>query len=325
MTYKIINGSSLEELKKLPEKSINMCMTSPPYWALRDYGVEGQLGTEETFDKYISDLCDIFDGIKRVLRDDGTCWVNLGDTYSGTGSKGSYRDPKYEEGRNGQSVAINNNTGLPSKCLTMIPMRFAIEMVNRGWILRNTLIWHKPNAMPSSVKDRFTVDFEYIFLFSKNKKYYFKQQLEPYTSPLDRWGGENVSEYSGKFSNKDDNENYNSPRARCSRPNYPERERILRPNPNGKNKRTTWSINTKPYKEAHFAVYPEKLCETPIMAGCPDGGVVIDPFAGAGTTGLVAEKQGKNSILIELNSEYCKIIKNRLDTLNDKDGMEKKE
>jgi len=334
----ILQGDALTKLKELPEKSINMCMTSPPYWALRDYGVDGQLGLEPTFDQYINDLCNIFDEVNRVLRDDGTCWVNIGDTYYGSG-KGAGGDPSKckesytmptdwkrpsRDNYNKMSTTKNclycnkeikkgitsqfcnhtclnkmgndfrsQNRQLPDKCLTMIPMRFAIEMVSRGWILRNTIIWHKPNPMPSSVKDRFTVDFEYIFLFSKKKKYYFNQQLEP-TKTKD---------------------NVIRDRDTTKLNNTPGRSRMAGLKTNNydmKNKRTTWTIPPRPFKEAHFAVYPEELCETPIKSGCPECGVVLDPFFGAGTTGLVALKQNKKFIGIELNPEYIKIAEKRL-------------
>jgi len=323
----ILQGDALTKLKELPEKSINMCMTSPPYWALRDYGVEGQLGLEPTFDQYISNLCDIFDEVKRILRDDGTCWVNIGDTYFGSG-KGAGGDGKNKEsftftekeertcdncGKKfigwkfqnfcGSACSGVDNTPrskkgkLPDKTLTMIPMRFAIEMVNRGWILRNTIIWYKPNAMPCSVKDRFTVDFEYIFFFSKNKKYYFETQYEPCLS------SNNQPEFLNKeFNGKENNIRINHGGNR--NPDYL--------NPLGRNKRTVWSICPKPFKEAHFAVYPEELCETPIKASCPVSGIVLDPFFGAGTTGLVALKQNKKFIGIELNKEYIKIAEKRL-------------
>jgi len=296
MKTKIIQGDALTKLKEIPEKSINMVMTSPPYWALRDYGVDGQLGLEPTFNEYINKLCNIFDEVKRVLRDDGTCWVNLGDTYSGGGGWIGIPDDWKSISTKSKQKRFDNpskKTELPSKCLTMIPFRFAIEMVNRGWILRNTIIWHKPNCMPSSVKDRFTVDFEYLFFFSKKKKYYFEQQLE-------------------KTITKD---NIVRDRDTTKLNNTPGRTRMggLKVNNyDKKNKRTVWTICPRPFKEAHFAVYPEELCETPIKSGCPEGGTVLDPFAGAGTTGLVALKQNKNSILIELNSEYIEIIKKRL-------------
>jgi len=305
---KIINGDSLSVLKELPEKSINMCMTSPPYWALRDYGVEGQLGLEPTFEQYISDLCNIFDEVKRVLRDDGTCWVNLGDTYSN--SAGSFDKKDYGGINQGfrRKVGRGSQPNYPDKSLCMIPMRFAIEMVNRGWILRNTIIWHKRNCMPSSASDRFTVDFEYLFFFSKKKKYYFETQREPHQlnsfSRMKRGFTENSSfDYTKrKLKNKIDSNLQYSKHSHGP----------LDYHPDGRNKRTVWTINPKPFKEAHFAVYPEELCETPIKAGCPVGGIVLDPFFGAGTTGVVALKQSKKFLGIELNKEYIEIAKARL-------------
>ena len=322
-----MNGSALEHLKELPEESINMCMTSPPYWALRDYGVDGQLGLEKTFDEYITKLCDIFDGVKRALKKEGTCWVNLGDTYygSGKGAGGDISNSKEvwgfenKEKKNcehcakefegyafqrfcGSACSGVDNTPrekkgeLKDKCLTMIPMRFAIEMVNRGWILRNVIIWYKPNAMPSSVKDRFTVDFEYIFFFSKQKKYYFNEQRE---EKKDTWGGR-----WGKMPKG------NRPNAMIGRKEMTKEEFAQKYQ--DRNKRTVWSLPTKSFSEAHFAVYPEELCETPIKAGCPGGGIVIDPFFGSGTTGVVALKQEKKFIGIELNPEYIKIANKRL-------------
>jgi len=382
---KIYQGDCLEEMKKLPEKSVNMCMTSPPYWALRDYGDgnsqiwdgdencehewkieitkrpnssggqsskklkikgqdnfqnftdyhkrettsdfcskcgawKGQLGLEPTFDLYIKHLCNIFDEVKRVLRDDGTCWVNLGDCYAGAmGKKSGWTDNKAVKNSVEKGVTLTNKTKiihqLPQKCLVGIPLRFALEMINRGWILRNTIIWHKPNAMPSSVKDRFTVDFEYIFFFSKKKKYYFETQFEPLKTMENRPNGVvRNREY-----NYDSKENKN-PSAYLKQDNVPSKnsntykgfnKRYIPPI-QGRNKRTVWTINPKPFKEAHFAVYPEELCETPIRASCPEGGIVLDCFFGSGTTGLVALKQGKNFLGIELNEEYIKIAKKRL-------------
>ncbi len=357
-TNTIMNGSALEHLKELPDQSIDMVMTSPPYWALRDYGVHGQLGLEPSFEEYVNKLCDIFDGVKRVLKKHGTCWVNLGDTYAGT----MPRQPKdvigsLEEGR--AYLGGTKDKGITDKCLIMIPMRFAIEMVNRGWILRNVIIWHKPNCMPSSIKDRFTVDFEYLFFFSKNKKYYFETQYEPNETK----GDSRIDKGNLRYDNETQTE--------------------VTINSIGRNKRTVWKINPKPFSEAHFAVYPEEICETPIKAGCPryvckkcgnakerryeyesneklkevslhtkyenlgqerkvrqgfdssrkyiqprindrglqrtcncnegfTSGIVLDPFFGAGTTGVVALKQGKKFIGIELNKEYIKIAEKRL-------------
>ncbi|KKK88122.1 hypothetical protein LCGC14_2746360, partial [marine sediment metagenome] len=253
---------------------------------------KGQLGLEPTFDLYIKHLCDIFDAVKRVLRDDGTCWINIGDTYS-SGNRGANIDAGVNL-HNADLPPNRMDCGIPDKSLVMIPFRFAIEMVNRGWILRNTIIWHKRNCMPSSVKDRFTVDFEYLFFFSKKKNYYFETQREPMSVHSD-------------FKEKSEGEvpyniTGNKGLGKGSRGN-PEQ---------GRNKRTVWTINPQPFSEAHFAVYPEELCEIPIKAGCLEGGTVLDPFFGSGTTGLVALKQNKKFIGIELNKEYIEIANKRL-------------
>lgn len=173
-------GDSLELLRQLPDESIDCCITSPPYWALRDYGVDGQLGTEESVEEYLEKLCSIFDNVSRVLKTKGTCWVNLGDTYSGT--KHGKTDEKMARYLKEASQGIHKKRGeWPEKCLLQIPSRFAIEMCHRGWILRSEIIWHKPNVMPSSVKDRFTVDFEKLFFFTKSEQYWFETQYEPHS------------------------------------------------------------------------------------------------------------------------------------------------
>lgn len=258
---KIHKVNALEGLKQLDDNSIDCVMTSPPYWALRDYGIKGQLGLESTFDEYIDKLCNIFDEVKRVMKKEGTCWVNLGDTYGGSGMGLDYSG--HTKGPN--SILPNDLTYMPKvghsrgqydKSLLMIPSRFAIEMINRGWILRNTIIWHKPNCMPSSAKDRFTVDFEYLFFFVKNKKYYFEAQYEPIkeetiTRAKNSFeGSRKIRDHpSGHGNTWNNNQIYNSL---------------------GRNKRTVWSISPQPFPEAHFAVYPEKLCEAPIKSGCPE-------------------------------------------------------
>ena len=297
---KILQGDALTVLKTLPDESINCVMTSPPYWGLRDYNVELQLGLESTFQEYIMNLCNIFDEVKRVLRKDGTCWINLGDTYISKGEKRhiGYGDPKNM--KVGIKTYIEPN-GLPQsctqKCLAQIPSRFAIEMCNRGWILRNEIIWHKPNAMPSSVKDRFTVDFEKLFFFVKSKKYWFQTQYEVATST----------------------DNYIRDHTNTKLNNTPGRSRMggLKTNHYIKrNMRSVWKIPTHPFAEAHFATYPEKLCEIPIKSGCPPQGIVLDPFFGAGTTGVVAKRQGKQFIGIELNPTYMSIAKRRLEKVD---------
>ena len=342
-TNQILQGDTLEVLKTLPDKSINMLMTSPPYWALRDYGIEGQLGLEPTFKEYINNLCDILDEVKRVLRDDGTIWVNLGDTYGGTQGRG-----KGKGNENNQMIPMKMK-GM-DKSLVMIPQRFSIEMVNRGWTLRNVIIWHKRNCIPTSVSDRFTVDFEYLFFFSKKKKYYFKQQREKRKYSFDK-----EIQYNGKnpicTSKKVSKEDRNKIRNRGMTEGLKFDKQYL--NPNGRNVRCVWSINPKPFADyicnkcsyygktklvkakkgyfggededkrtcpkcgnqintSHFAIYPEELCEIPIKAGCLKDGIVLDPFFGSGTTGIVALKQNKKFIGIELNKEYIAISKNRL-------------
>lgn len=247
-----------EATKVFPDGSINCCISSPPYWALRDYGVDGQLGLEKTFEEYIDKLCTIYDEVKRVLRDDGTCWVNLGDTYgSGTGEGGTLlgRDKRAENKRWGSKPIKGFQ-----KSLLLIPQRFAIEMVNRGWILRNVLIWHKPNPMPSSAKDRFTVDFEYVYFFVKSKKYWFEPQYEPHKEP---WRSTGRIESSGPKALEQIEKGINQGFGLSG--NIPREY-----NPLGRNKRTVWTIPTQSFPEAHFATFPEKLVEPMIKAGCPE-------------------------------------------------------
>ena len=261
----IICGDALETLKLLPDSSIDEVVTSPPYWGLRDYQVDGQLGLEQTFDEYIFKLCNIFDEVKRVLKPTGTLFVNLGDTYGGSGN-GSWNAPVEKRGKQyRKTINIDQEYLAPprkssqnlAKSLCLIPFRFAIEMQNRGWIIRNVIIWHKPNAMPQSVKDRFTVDFEYIFFFVKSKRYYFEQQFESLVY-FDKRGNQRI-EYNGKLSKAKKNNIKGIQTA------YMGQNQEL-----GKNKRCVWSIPTKPFDEAHFATYPEDLVKPMILAGCPE-------------------------------------------------------
>jgi site-specific DNA-methyltransferase (adenine-specific) len=298
----LIQGDALSELKKLPDESVNCCVTSPPYWALRDYGVKGQLGLEPTFQEYITKLCDIFDEVKRVLRKDGTCWVNIGDTYNANFRWGKKETASKEQLGNRGTVDFMGKQGTISKCLLQIPSRFAIEMTNRGWILRNEIIWYKPNCMPSSVKDRFTVDFEKIFFFVKNKKYWFETQYEPHAEV-------SIKARNSKL-NQTTNAGASMSAVNVQLGNETRGKRFVPEQ--GRNKRCVWRITTKPYKEAHFATFPEDLVETPIKAGCPVSGTVLDPFCGSGTTGVVAKKLNREFIGIELNPEYIKLAKKRI-------------
>jgi DNA modification methylase len=363
----IYNGDCLNLLSYIDTESINCCVTSPPYWALRDYGtatweggdincdhvqqynsmqsakstlggresedtledkrrqmhtqykdicakcgakrVDQQLGLEPTFSEYINKLCNIFDEVKRVLTKDGTCWVVIGDTYSGM-KVGNTNEIVPKELN--KATFIKQKQNIPDKSLVMIPFRFAIEMVNRGWILRNTIIWYKPNCMPASVKDRFTVDFEYVFFFVKNKKYWFEQQLEPHYQAIKDGVTPEMMETAWQAKRDSKGKVQADKSGKTNQGGTVNRNKNYYGNPLGRNKRAVWQVTTKPFKEAHFATYPPDLITPMIKAGCPENGIVLDPFFGAGTTGLVAKQSNKNYIGIELNPEYCKIAYDRI-------------
>ena len=322
MINEVVCCDVMDGLKALPNESIDMLITSPPYWALRDYGVKCQFGLESTFLEYVDRLCGIFDEVKRVLKKGGTCWVNLGDTYSGAkvGNTEIHKNPN----------AVTNKfkkpkTYLPDKTLLQIPSRFAIEMCNRGWILRNEIIWHKKNAMPSSVLDRLTNKFEKVYLFTKSKKYYF--DIDSIRIPFELLLRDNGPKrnrdknYNSKF-NKLHESKYNIPASekknieiakqneKFGKRRHPQRDYTK--NELGKNPGDIWTLTSQPYPDAHFATYPEKLLIKPIKAGCPKDGIVLDIFMGSGTTGRVAKDLNRNFIGFELNPEYCKLADKRL-------------
>lgn len=365
---RIHNTDALSGLKKLPDESIDMVITSPPYWGLRDYGKEthsiwgkdkncshkwettivkkksggsptaqvwnhqkgigqyvsksnkclkcgawkGQLGLEPDFGEYTKHLLSIFDEIKRVLKKDGTCWVNIGDTYGGSGLGISIKG--HNKGKN--SILPNDMSYLPksvhikgrwSKCLLAIPERFALGMIDRGWILRNKIIWHKPNHMPTSVKDRFANSWEYLFFFSKSRKYNFDLDAvrEPHKSE----------------SIKRTNRNWNGHREPLS--SFAQMEIQKMCHPKGKNlgdaiktlsTNDFWIINNQPFKGAHFAVFPEKLIERPIKTTRKDA-IILDPFMGSGTTAVVTKRLGRNFIGFDPNPEYVKIAERRINEI----------
>ena len=312
---KILKGHALDVLKTLPECSINTCVTSPPYWNLRDYktnpvlwndGWRGELGAEPDFNLYINHLCDIFDEVKRVLKDDGTCFVNMGDTYGGSSLNCSYAVKTKGKTSFLKDVdhlqKVGHARGKYDKSLLLIPFRFAIEMQNRGWTVRNVIIWHKPNAVPASVKDRFTCDFEYVFFFSKNKKYYFEQQFEPFNPLTYKRKFDDMTETKAKYF-----------QGLGKRKQFLFHQKLLNNELKGRNMRAVWHIGVgSSSKCGHIATYPEKLIEVPIKAGCPENGVVLDPFIGSGTTAAVAEKLNRKWLGIELNPEYIKFAEERL-------------
>jgi len=297
---KIEFGDCRETMRKWASEGIKVqtCVTSPPYYGLRDYGHDGQIGFEETPEQYIEAMVEVFRCVWDVLEDSGTLWLNIGDSYCGTGSKGDWVDPKNPNGRNGQSVSKTQKlAGFKSKDLIGIPWMLAFALRADGWYLRQDIIWHKPNPMPESVQDRCTKSHEYIFLLSKSSKYYYDH--EAIKEPL-----------KGEPQARDKNaEGYQADYAHGDR--FSKGERVFGADGMA-NKRSVWSIATKPYSGAHFAVFPPDLIEPCILAGAPIGGIVLDPFMGSGTTAQVAQTLGRKYLGCELNKEYESLQKKRL-------------
>ena len=306
----IINRDCLMALRELPADSVHCCVTSPPYYALRDYGMDAQIGREDTPEEYVKKLTAVFHELKRILRSDGTFWLNIADTYCGTGSKGGYTDPKNPKGRNGQSVSIARTAaGCKQKDLIGIPWLLAFALRADGWYLRSNIIWYKANPMPESCKDRPSRCYEHVFLLTKSKKYFYDaaaiaEPIAPTTAARYRGGRSANSKYSSEVPGQGKVQKIN--RARSG--GYYDDALI----PATRNKRDVWQINTVPYKGGHFATFPPKLAETCILAGCPKGGIVIDPFFGSGTTGLAAKSLDRRYIGIELNADYCTLARARI-------------
>ena len=278
-TQQIILGDCIEGMRTLPDASVHCCVTSPPYWNQRDYGHDGQIGLESTPEAYVARMVEVFREVRRVLRWDGCCWINLGDTYSS------------------------------GKQLVGIPWRVAFALQADGWLLRHDIIWQKTAPMPESVTDRCTKAHEYVFLLAKSERYY----------------------YDAEAVKEENAEAYRVPRqiirrSVCKTPIEPATGNPMRTQAayhepgkdaglysgKGRNRRSVWTISTKPYSGAHFAVMPPDLVEPCIKAGCPEGGTVLDPFAGSGTTLAVAAEQGRNAIGCELNPEYIALAKKRI-------------
>lgn len=315
---KFHQGHALEELKKMPDQSVHCIVTSPPYWGLRNYGHADQLGMETTPEAYVLNMVDVFMEAFRVLRDDGTLWLNLGDTYmGGKGANGASQAYSQHANAINKRALIETAPGdfrpndrphpnIKAKELVGIPWRVAIGLQAVGWYLRQDIIWHKPNPMPESVKDRCTKSHEYIFLFSKGPKYYFNAAAiqEPAIygggtqAGMDRTGFKDPRKFSGKHSVVTTLTN--------KRMDYPGEDNGFR------NKRDVWSIPLIPFAEAHFATFPEELPRLCILAGCPPGGTVLDLFSGAGTCSMVARLLDRNFYAIELNPKYIKLAINRL-------------
>jgi DNA modification methylase len=294
----IRHGDCREVLRTLPEQSVHCCVTSPPYFGLRDYGNAGQIGLEATPDAFVAEMVAVFREVKRVLRDDGTLWLNLGDSYAAT-TKGSSGVGKNATNK-GTLLADRSwqvPPGLKAKDLIGIPWRVAFALQADGWYLRQDIIWSKPNPMPESVTDRCTKAHEYIFLMSKSARYYYDADAieEPASGKSggapQKCGAAAIAAGTGTQAGLSSGWAGSETR----------------------NKRSVWEVTTQPFSEAHFATFPPDLIEPCIKAGCPKGGTVIDPFGGAGTTGLVADRLGRDAILIELNPEYAAMAQRRIE------------
>lgn len=302
MTVTLLQGDCREVLRTLTAESVHCVVTSPPYFGLRDYGVAGQIGLEPTPDAFVGELVAVFRELRRVLRTDATAWLNLGDSYSG------HNLPGWRPGNEAKNQGASNKNGvgyiagLKPKDLIGIPWRVAFALRADGWYLRQDIIWSKPNPMPESVRDRCTKAHEYLFLMSKSERYYYDiEAIKEDAAP------ESAARY---------NYGFTGTRGATVCPGDPIGQRT-RPDGNretdGKrNKRSVWEIVSQPFADAHFATFPPALIEPCILAGCPKGGTVLDPFGGAGTTGLVADRLGRNAILIELNPEYAAMAERRI-------------
>ena len=305
-TQRIIPGDCIESMRTLPDASVHCCVTSPPYWGLRDYGHDVQIGLESTPEAYVARMVEVFREVRRVLRDDGTCWVNLGDSYFGTG-RGPTHPTGFHSGENGGSFptsGVYSHDTLKSKDLVGIPWRVAFALQADGWWLRQDIIWHKPNPMPESVRDRCTKAHEYVFLLTKSERYFYDAEAVSEAVVCVRGPG-NKKPLKGV---EEDGEKH---RTRAGLHKAAERWREEGP-PESRNRRSVWTITTKPYSGAHFAVMPPDLVKPCIKAGCPEGGTVLDPFAGSGTTLAVAAELGRNGIGCELNPEYIGLAERRI-------------
>jgi DNA modification methylase len=298
----IILGDVLETLRGMESESVNCIVTSPPYWGLRDYGHENQLGLEKTPQEFVAKMVEVFEECRRVLRKDGTCWVNLGDSYTSGNREGhGTRIGNKQETNTGaclHEVRVAMPEGLKPKDLVGIPWRVAFALQDAGWYLRSDIIWAKPNPMPESVTDRPTKSHEYIFLLTRSAKYWY--DADAIAEPGQDWGSRDRT-----FSRHNAvafREIGQTPHGGLTNGDAS----------GGRNARTVWTIATQPYKEAHFATFPEELPKRCILAGCPEGGTVLDPFAGSGTTIAVAIALGRKGIGIELNPEYAALARKRI-------------
>jgi DNA modification methylase len=343
MENKIIQGDALEVLRSMPDELVQCVVTSPPYWGLRDYGIDGQLGLEKKPEEYVEKMVAIFQQVKRVLKKDGTVWLNLGDSYCGSQSNaGAVINPDSLSYKGGQRLGMPTGKsvraevkGLKPKDLVGIPWRVTFALQADGWYLRSDIIWSKPNPMPESVTDRPTKAHEYIFLLSKNAKYYYdaeaiKEPASHNTNERVARGGKKrlpTDKISGtrpktpKAQSVPTGWNTGDGRHDTIKGRYPKNKNnssfdaAMAVMPDKRNKRSVWSVNPQAFPEAHFATFPEKLIKPCILAGSREKDIVLDPFIGSGTTALVARNLNRKYLGIELNPEYIKISEKRLQQL----------
>jgi DNA modification methylase len=298
---KVYWGDCRDSMRQMAKEGVKvqMCVTSPPYYGLRDYGADGQIGLEQTPQQFIDNLVEVFACVWDILADDGTLWVNLGDSYARVGGDSSQKGRHWDNRKNNPTTGHNRyakDMGVKEKNLLGMPWRLAFALQDFGWYLRQDIIWHKPNPMPESVTDRCTKAHEYIFLLSKNQKYYFDNEAikEAATTKSEgiRFGG-------NKYGDNDD-------------PKYATKSGNVSKEYEKANKRDVWTVPVKPYSGAHFAVYPEELIQPCILAGSRVGDIVLDPFFGSGTTGQVCQNLGRKWIGCELNKDYEKLQNERL-------------
>jgi len=397
---KILQGNCIDKIKELEDNSIDCVVSSPPYFGLRDYGVDGQFGLEKTYQEYLSNTVKIFETFKPKLKDNATIWWNVGDSYSSkpTGNIGKSIKQKSNNGSYDNFTRLDKTSDIKEKNLMMIPNRVAIALQDAGWYIRSEIIWHKPNPMPESVRDRPTSCHEKIWLITKSKKYYYDADAirEPLVSSsinVKIKSNNNIKNVFGKYKTDENEKKHRQGMSKTrgskivqTRPKLPSQKEFvnylrnktslkdlvqntdikkttiehwfrndevgfafpsfedwnkikdlindwtdefnnidygltyiethldeIKNNPIGRNKRNVWTVTTKPCKEAHFATFPKDLIEPCIKAGCPEGGVVLDPFGGSGTTGIVSALNNRNAILIELNQKYIDIANKRID------------
>ena len=328
MTWEIRQGDVLDRLRAMPDGSVHCCVTSPPYWGLRDYGCDGQIGLEATVDEWVAQMVAVFREVRRVLRDDGVFWLNLGDAYAGSnGAQSRGADYPASSSLEGGSMlrarqiaahpqglsgtgSLKRTPGLKPKDLIGMPWRVAFALQADGWYLRSDVVWSKPNPMPESVTDRPTKAHEYVFLLTKSARYFYDSEAirEDATAAPRKCGANSRANVAHK------QDGHGRRHA-----GFNERYDFENP-PAGRNARTVWTIATQPYPEAHFATFPEALAEKCILAGSPSDGTVLDPFAGSGTTGAVCVRYGRAFIGIELNPEYVTLTEKRIKAAERKHG-----